>query len=296
MSISLINHLLGGLTGNNNVSASTKPQTSSSGLSSLFSANSGSGTLGGVLSPVMNVASGLLGGIKSVSNGGSTTVPMTNTALSTFNRNGGGVNTRPTTTGLNYYSFQPALQNLGFSYLTQPSLNTGFSRNNQFNTGYYPAYNMAGFYPAQSQFTVTQPTTVTTSTPNTGSGLVGVGTSMAEGNVGMLGVSGLLGGALAAVGTAAGGLAQGAHHLAENTISFTGAGSLFGPLVDDPIIHPLLWDPLSTITGVDVSKHPAGVADVSDPLNVRTNISNTSTSSANTSSLGGLLNGFMNII
>ena len=77
--------------------------------------------------------------------------------------------------------------------------------------------------------------------------------------------------------------AQGVHGLAEKAIQATGLGSVFGPLVADPIIHPLLWDPISMLTGYDVSKHPGGVEDVSDPLGVRSENSGQSTS-------GGLLN------
>ena len=111
-----------------------------------------------------------------------------------------------------------------------------------------------------------QGSTVTAGGPQ--SGLMGLGNSLSANNTGMLGVGGLVGGAASAVGTAAGGVAQGTHHLAERIIDFSGLGPVFGPLVDDTIIHPLLWDPLSMITGTDVSKHPEGVADVSNPLNV----------------------------
>lgn len=84
-------------------------------------------------------------------------------------------------------------------------------------------------------------------------------------------------------GSLLGGLAQGVHSLAEYTVGALGLQSIFGPLVDDPIIHPLLWDPLSRITGYDVSKHPSGVDDVSDPLGIR----------GGDSTDGGLLGGLL---
>ncbi len=69
------------------------------------------------------------------------------------------------------------------------------------------------------------------------------------------------------LGSLFGGLATGVHHTAENLISATGLGGLFAP-IDDAIIHPILWDPLSRVTGYDVSSHPNGVANVSNPLGV----------------------------
>ncbi len=69
------------------------------------------------------------------------------------------------------------------------------------------------------------------------------------------------------IGSVVGGLAQGVHHTAENVIASTGLGSVFAP-VDAAVIHPVLWDPISLVTGVDVSSHPAGVANVSNPLKV----------------------------
>ena len=69
------------------------------------------------------------------------------------------------------------------------------------------------------------------------------------------------------LGSLLGGLATGVHHTAENLIAATGLGSLFAP-IDDAIIHPILWDPISMVTGYDVSSHPAGVANVSNPLGV----------------------------
>ncbi len=71
-----------------------------------------------------------------------------------------------------------------------------------------------------------------------------------------------------AIGSTVGGLAQGVHGLAEKAISATGLGSAFAP-IDDAIIHPVLWDPISRATGVDVSKHPEGVPDVSNPLGAK---------------------------
>ncbi len=68
----------------------------------------------------------------------------------------------------------------------------------------------------------------------------------------------------AVVGSAAGEV----HALAEEVIAATGLGSLFAP-IDAAVIHPILWDPISLLTGYDVSKHPAGVADVSNPLGVQ---------------------------
>ncbi|SEB01508.1 hypothetical protein SAMN05660964_03148 [Thiothrix caldifontis] len=69
------------------------------------------------------------------------------------------------------------------------------------------------------------------------------------------------------LGSAVGGLASGVHQFAEKAISATGLGGAFAP-IDDAIIHPLLWDPISKATGVDVSKHPEGIKDVSNPLGV----------------------------
>lgn len=73
---------------------------------------------------------------------------------------------------------------------------------------------------------------------------------------------------LGGLGGLVGGAAQSVHGLAENLISATGLGPAFAP-IDDAIIHPILWDPLSKITGVDVSKHPEGIPDVSDPHGIR---------------------------
>lgn len=70
------------------------------------------------------------------------------------------------------------------------------------------------------------------------------------------------------VGKVAGELASGVHQTAETVISATGLGGLFSP-IDKAVVHPLLWDPISLATGYDVSKHPAGVPDVTDPLGVR---------------------------
>jgi len=70
------------------------------------------------------------------------------------------------------------------------------------------------------------------------------------------------------LGSAVGGLASGVHQFAEKAISATGLGSAFAP-IDDAVIHPLLWDPISKATGVDVSKHPEGVKDVSNPLGAK---------------------------
>lgn len=112
-----------------------------------------------------------------------------------------------------------------------------------------------------------QGSSVTAGSPQ--AGMIGLGNSLSANNTGMLGVGGLVGGAASAVGIAAGGVAQGTHHLAERVIDFSGLGPVFGPLVDDTLIHPLLWDPISMATGVDVSKHPEGVPDVSNPLNVK---------------------------
>lgn len=64
-------------------------------------------------------------------------------------------------------------------------------------------------------------------------------------------------------------VAQEVYGIAEKVIQTTGLGSIFGPLVDDPIVHPLLWDLVSRLMGYDVSKHPEGVPDVSDPLGMR---------------------------
>jgi hypothetical protein len=52
--------------------------------------------------------------------------------------------------------------------------------------------------------------------------------------------------------------AKGLHAIAEITISTLGLQPIFS-IIDKPIIHPLLWSPLSLITGVDVDSHPAGL-------------------------------------
>lgn len=53
-------------------------------------------------------------------------------------------------------------------------------------------------------------------------------------------------------------MAQGLHALAEITISLLGLQPIFS-IIDKPVIHPLLWEPLSMLTGVDVDAHPAGL-------------------------------------
>lgn len=58
-----------------------------------------------------------------------------------------------------------------------------------------------------------------------------------------------------------GGIFKTVHHIAEFAIDLTGLQPLFAP-IDAAIIHPLLWDPLSAITGVDVADHPEGIPDV----------------------------------
>jgi len=52
--------------------------------------------------------------------------------------------------------------------------------------------------------------------------------------------------------------AKGLHAIAEITISTLGLQPVFS-IIDKPVIHPLLWTPLSLITGVDVDSHPAGL-------------------------------------
>lgn len=86
-----------------------------------------------------------------------------------------------------------------------------------------------------------------------------------SGNVGMQSQAGQGYGVL---GSVLGGVATGVHHTAENLISATGLGGLFAP-IDDAIIHPILWDPISMLTGYDVSSHPSGVTNVSNPLGVK---------------------------
>lgn len=75
-------------------------------------------------------------------------------------------------------------------------------------------------------------------------------------------------GTLGNLGSFAGGAAQTAHHAAETVIHGSGLGSFFEP-IDDAVVHPLLWDPISKATGVDVSSHPGGVNDVSNPLGLK---------------------------
>ncbi len=70
------------------------------------------------------------------------------------------------------------------------------------------------------------------------------------------------------LGSVVGSAAGEVHALAEEVIAATGLGSLFAP-IDAAVVHPILWDPISLLTGYDVSKHPAGVADVSNPLGVQ---------------------------
>jgi|GEM_PF-2503539 hypothetical protein len=55
-----------------------------------------------------------------------------------------------------------------------------------------------------------------------------------------------------------GSMAKGLHALAEITISTLGLQPIFS-IIDKPVIHPLLWEPLSLLTGVDVDEHPPGL-------------------------------------
>lgn len=75
------------------------------------------------------------------------------------------------------------------------------------------------------------------------------------------GSAGGCGGSSAASGTAAGNLFKSLHATAERAIDAAGLQPAFGP-IDAAVVHPLLWDPLSAITGTDVSDHPAGIKDV----------------------------------
>jgi hypothetical protein len=49
-----------------------------------------------------------------------------------------------------------------------------------------------------------------------------------------------------------GGVATMAHTIAETVIKTAGISTLFAP-IDAAIVHPLLWNPLTAITGVDVA-------------------------------------------
>ena len=49
---------------------------------------------------------------------------------------------------------------------------------------------------------------------------------------------------------------QGVHAVAEGILATTGLQPVFS-LIDEPIIHPLLWSPLAALTGVPVDEHPA---------------------------------------
>lgn len=72
-------------------------------------------------------------------------------------------------------------------------------------------------------------------------------------------------------GSGAGGFGQIAkqvHYLAEKAIDSTGMGKAFAP-IDKAVIHPLIWDPISKSTGVDVSSHPKGIPNVTNPLGVQ---------------------------
>jgi len=55
-----------------------------------------------------------------------------------------------------------------------------------------------------------------------------------------------------------GSMAKGLHALAEITISTLGLQPIFS-IIDEPVIHPILWEPLSMLTGVDVDEHPPGI-------------------------------------
>lgn len=55
-----------------------------------------------------------------------------------------------------------------------------------------------------------------------------------------------------------GSMAKGLHALAEITISTLGLQPIFS-IIDKPVIHPLLWEPLSMLTGVEVDEHPLGL-------------------------------------
>ena len=62
-------------------------------------------------------------------------------------------------------------------------------------------------------------------------------------------------------GNSLGEMARGLHSVAEGFVIGTGSDPWFGP-IDEAIIHPLLWEPLSMITGEDVSAHPEGLSNV----------------------------------
>ena len=243
-------NLLSGLLGGGNTSRTTST-TSTAMPSTTYSY--------GAYNPFMGGGASYLGGLSYPMSG------IANNLISGINGSGtGGFSLgMPATSSFGmspsvggYYGFQPMT-----SYGSTMGMG-GYSP--MYSGGYYmPSFNYGG--------TVTSGTT-------TGSNS---GSSSTSGSGGLLGPG---------LGSLVGGIAQGAHGLAENLINATGLGGIFGPLIDDPIIHPLLWDPISMLTGFDVSKHPEGVADVSDPLGVR---SGQSSGSGGSSSSGGLLGGLL---
>ena len=149
--------------------------------------------------------------------------------------------------------FQNNQVNTPANYYPSVGSNSGYNANTQ--TNHFSSPNMSLFGNAQSS----------------GNNLIGQllggiqGGSSGNGNAGMQSQAGQGYGVL---GSLLGGLATGVHHTAENLISATGLGGLFAP-IDDAIIHPILWDPISMLTGYDVSSHPSGVTNVSNPLGVK---------------------------
>lgn len=193
---------------------------------------------------------------------GGLSYPMTGIASGLVGGINGGSSFGMTPSMGGYYGFQP---------MTSYSMMGGYSP--MYMGGYsMPTMSM----PMMPAFDYTSLLTDTSTTGSSGSS--GSGSTTSSG--------GLLGPGL---GTLVGSAAQGLHGIAEEIINATGLGGIFGPLIDDPIIHPLLWDPISLITGYDVSKHPSNVPDVSDPLGVRGG-------DPTSSSGGGLLSGLLGML
>ena len=104
-------------------------------------------------------------------------------------------------------------------------------------------------------------------------GLFGIKTAL----LGAIGQATSIGGAekgsgsgLFGLGKILGPILKGVHGIAETAINMTGLGKLFEP-IDKHIIHPILWDPLSALTNYDISDHPDGINDVTNPLDVNRN-------------------------